>query len=76
MQHAENEVTLAFLASFADAWNRHDLDALMAHMHQDCVFMASVGTAVEGWSIVALSVDTLAKSLAVYGAPVGENAAP
>ena len=48
MQHAENEVTLAFLASFADAWNRHDLDALMAHMHQDCGFMASVGTAVEG----------------------------
>ncbi|MDH4383364.1 MAG: nuclear transport factor 2 family protein [Gammaproteobacteria bacterium] len=48
MQQAENEVTLAFIASFADAWNRHDLDALMAHMHQDCVFMASVGTAVEG----------------------------
>ena len=48
MQQAENHVTLAFLASFAEAWNRQDLEALMAHMHPDCVFMASVGTTVEG----------------------------
>lgn len=48
MIQPENTVSLEFLASFAEAWNRHDLDALMAHMAPECVFMASVGTAVEG----------------------------
>lgn len=43
-----NEVTLAFLASFTKAWNDQDLDALMAHMDEECEFMASVGTAIEG----------------------------
>ena len=44
----KNEVTPEFLASFTQAWNDHDLDALMDHMADDCVFMASVGTEVEG----------------------------
>ena len=29
---------LELLDRFADAWNRHDLDALMAMMTDDCVF--------------------------------------
>jgi steroid delta-isomerase-like uncharacterized protein len=33
---------------FADAWNRHDLDALMSMMTDDCVFEASAGPEVEG----------------------------
>ena len=33
---------------FADAWNRHDLDALMAMMTDDCVFEASAGPQVDG----------------------------
>jgi steroid delta-isomerase-like uncharacterized protein len=33
-----------FLQDFADAWNRHDADALMLFMTDDCVFDASAGT--------------------------------
>ena len=33
----------AMLQGFADAWNRHDLDGLMAFMADDCEFRASVG---------------------------------
>lgn len=36
-------VTSQTLADFADAWNRHDLDALMGFMHDDCVFHAVAG---------------------------------
>ncbi len=39
---------LALLQAFADAWNRHDLDALMACMTDDCAFEASAGSAVCG----------------------------
>jgi len=44
----KNEVTPEFLARFTQAWNDKDIDALMDHMADDCTFMASVGTAVEG----------------------------
>lgn len=37
--HALNSfVTVETLAAFADAWNRHDVDALMTFMADDCVF--------------------------------------
>ena len=36
------------LDAFADAWNRHDLDAVMSMMTADCIFQASAGTAVDG----------------------------
>ena len=36
------------LDRFADAWNRHDLDALMSMMTNDCVFEASAGPQVDG----------------------------
>ncbi|MDI9332531.1 MAG: nuclear transport factor 2 family protein [Alphaproteobacteria bacterium] len=39
-QHTINQDTLA---AFADAWNRHDLDALMGFMHEDCLFHAVAG---------------------------------
>jgi steroid delta-isomerase-like uncharacterized protein len=39
---------LALLDRFADAWNRHDLDGLMAMMTDDCVFEASAGPQVDG----------------------------
>ena len=44
----EQADALALLARFADAWNRHDLDALMSMMTDDCVFDASAGPDVEG----------------------------
>jgi len=37
------EVTTEVLQAFADAWNRHDIDALMSFMAEDCVFEASAG---------------------------------
>ena len=39
---------LELLDRFADAWNRHDVDALMAMMTDDCVFAASAGADVDG----------------------------
>jgi ketosteroid isomerase-like protein len=39
---------VGLLERFADAWNRHDLDALMSMMTDDCVFLASAGPQVEG----------------------------
>jgi steroid delta-isomerase-like uncharacterized protein len=39
---------LTLMDRFADAWNRHDLDALMAMMADDCVFQASAGPDVDG----------------------------
>jgi ketosteroid isomerase-like protein len=36
-------VTADTLAAFSDAWNRHDIDALMSFMTEDCVFMTAGG---------------------------------
>ena len=40
--------SVALLERFADAWNRHDLDALMSMMTDDCVFEASAGSQIDG----------------------------
>ena len=49
MSSATSETELlALLDRFADAWNRHDLDALMSMMTVDCVFEASAGSHVNG----------------------------
>jgi steroid delta-isomerase-like uncharacterized protein len=42
------QVTVEVLQDFADAWNRHDVDALMSFMTDDCVFEASAGPEVCG----------------------------
>jgi len=42
------EVTTEMLQAFADAWNRHDVDALMSFMAEDCVFESSAGPEVSG----------------------------
>ncbi len=39
---------VTLLERFADAWNRHDLDALMSMMTDDCVFQASGGSGIDG----------------------------
>jgi steroid delta-isomerase-like uncharacterized protein len=46
MPHAE--ITVEILQDFADAWNRHDIDALMSFMTDDCVFESSAGPDVCG----------------------------
>jgi len=43
MTNKTDGVTVALLESFADAWNRHDVDDLMSCMTDDCVFEASGG---------------------------------
>lgn len=48
MQTPTPEVTTEALQAFADAWNRHDLDALMSFMTEECVFEASAGPDVSG----------------------------
>ena len=35
-------------AFFAEGWNRHDVDALMSFMSEDCVFEGAAGTDVCG----------------------------
>ena len=40
--------TLEFLQAFADAFNRHDVDAIMTFMTEDCIFEASAGPDVCG----------------------------
>lgn len=44
----EDGVTVQYLDQFAQAWNRHDVDALMSFMTDDCVFVASAGPSVDG----------------------------
>ena len=43
-----SEVTLEFLDAFGDAWNRHDVDAIMAFMADDCAFETTAGPEVCG----------------------------
>ena len=43
MSEFDGEVTTQRLQAFADAWNDHDIDALMSFMTDDCVFEASAG---------------------------------
>ena len=42
------QVTTDLLQAFAEAWNRHDVEALMSFMTEDCVFEASAGSEVWG----------------------------
>jgi ketosteroid isomerase-like protein len=43
MSQIHPPVTVATLEAFSDAWNRHDLDALMSFMSDDCVFQSAGG---------------------------------
>jgi ketosteroid isomerase-like protein len=48
MAQSNKKVTVEFLQSFADAFNAHDVKAIMAHMTEDCVFEASAGPDADG----------------------------
>ena len=50
------EVTTEVLQAFADAWNRHDIDALMSFMTEDCVFepLQALRSAAPGMQVVRL----------------------
>ncbi|MEP6557320.1 MAG: nuclear transport factor 2 family protein [Burkholderiales bacterium] len=46
------QVDEQMLRDFADAWNRHDLEALMGFMADDCTFHAAAGPDLRGKSFV------------------------
>ena len=48
------EMTIEILDDFANGWNEHDLDKLMSHMTQDCVFELSAGPEAVGSAIRGL----------------------
>jgi steroid delta-isomerase-like uncharacterized protein len=43
MHHRPGPITADTLQAFTDAWNRHDIDALMSFMTDDCVFQTAAG---------------------------------
>ena len=45
-------VTTASLIAFAEAWNRHDIEALMGFMTDDCEFHAVAGPELLGRSFI------------------------
>lgn len=48
MAQPDKGITTRFLQSFADAFNAHDLAAIMSHMTEDCIFQASAGPDSDG----------------------------
>lgn len=52
MSVTSKPVTIETLAAFSDAWNRHDVDALMSFMSDDCVFQTAAGPDACGTRIV------------------------
>ena len=48
MAQSNKKITEDFLQSFADAFNDHDVKAIMSHMTEDCVFEASAGPDFDG----------------------------
>lgn len=48
MAQMNKTVSEKFLQSFVDAFNAHDLEGIMSHMTDDCVFEASAGPEVNG----------------------------
>jgi ketosteroid isomerase-like protein len=49
-------ITPQALQAFADAWNRHDVEAIMSFMTEDCVFESSAGPEVCGTRYVRVEV--------------------
>ena len=52
MNPSNTPVTVQTLADFADAWNRHDLPALMSFMAKDCEFHGVAGPDLMGRSFI------------------------
>jgi ketosteroid isomerase-like protein len=48
MAQSNNGITEKFLQSFVDAFNAHDIKAIMLHMTGDCIFQASAGPDADG----------------------------
>ena len=46
--NSQSTVNEAFLDAFAEAWNRHDPDAILAMMTPDCAFLPATGPNADG----------------------------
>ena len=49
-------MTTDAMQAFAEAWNRHDIEALMSFMTDDCVFESSAGPDVCGTRYVGRKI--------------------
>ena len=49
---AQNNITVSFLQGFADAFNAHDVNAILSFMTDDCIFEASAGPDTNGEKFV------------------------
>lgn len=47
-----NRPTVEFLRAFGEAWNRHDIEALMSMMDDECEFHAVAGLELRGKTYV------------------------
>lgn len=52
MASTRHTVDVEFLKAFSEAWNRHDLEALMSFMADDCAFHAVAGPDLNGRSFI------------------------
>lgn len=52
MKLTSTPVTTETLAAFGYAWNKHDIDALMSFMTDDCIFHAAAGSELFGRSFI------------------------
>lgn len=52
MTDNSSTVSVQLLKDFGDAWNRHDIDALMSFMTNDCEFHAVAGPDLMGRSFI------------------------
>lgn len=44
----QDKITASFLQNFADAFNAHDVNAILSFMTDDCIFQASAGPGLDG----------------------------
>lgn len=62
-------VTPEFLDRFADAWNRHDTDAILSMMTSDCIMCLSAGPDTDGRRLVGPEAVRAATVEAFKGLP-------
>ncbi len=65
----DSSALLALLHRFSDAWNRHDLEALMDCMDTDCEFRAVAGPEVLGRSFIGREAVRAGFALAWHTCP-------
>ena len=64
-----SNVTREFLDRFADAWNRHDVEAILSMMTSDCVMCLSAGPDTDGRRLVGQEAVRAATAEAFKGLP-------